>query len=203
MFTLIKRHWLTAIACLLGTAVVAGIWYWAWWAGSRPPVNYVAPHFTVVNKDGQSTDFFKLSGKVRVVYFFKSDPSSIEDMINLQEKLKEKELFGNAALLIPVPLNEDITPALVSEYGFKADLSGWWFLSPKENPYTIASRFFLKGVNHSDKILTTDPIIVEVDRNNWVRRVINGHFAGNATDVEEGTHSKENLMRDIEIMAQE
>ncbi|BCJ86367.1 thioredoxin domain-containing protein [Effusibacillus dendaii] len=205
MVHIIKKHWFTSIVVLLVLAFIGGIYYWVQWATARPPVNNTAPHFQVMNQAGQTADFFDLSHKVRVVYFFNYESSAaVQDMIHLQQTLKQKGLFGKDVVLVPVPLDKRLSPDLISEYQttYKADLSGWWF--PKGDSAKISSGFGLK-LNHSGQIDTQgrDYTIVETDRNNIVRRVINGSFRGNALDVEEGSHGENSLLQDINFLAKE
>lgn len=201
MAEMIRKHGLNAIIVILILALAGSMYYWIWWAESRPPVNNAAPHFEVVNQTGETADFFKLNGKVRLVYFFKNTSSAVQDMVNLQQTLKSKGIALSDVLFIPVMLNKESITDQINSFKSKTDLTNWWF--PEADSSQIVSLFRLKEQQPGTPYQTGDYIIVETDKSDWMRRIINGSFQGNAFNIEDGSHDKASLLQDINIMLEE
>lgn len=127
-----KWSWILLLIC----AVLAGYLLWDAYAKPKLPVIRPVADFSMENVDGSTVTLEDTNGKVRLFYFFFSNcpdvcPITTFRLSQVQDILKEKDLFGQDASIVSVTFDpERDTLDSLQAFGdkFKADYSGWYFL---------------------------------------------------------------------------
>ncbi|MFC4769594.1 SCO family protein [Effusibacillus consociatus] len=136
-----------------------------------------APEFALKDLNGKDVKFSDSNGKVRLVYFFYAScddvcPITTKQMEDVQEKLKEKGIFGKDVQFVSITVDpkrdtENVLKAYANK--FNADPSGWTFLRGDEKEtQQIADKFGGHVEKDTDgKFLHSDRLFL-VDRNGSV-----------------------------------
>jgi protein SCO1/2 len=97
----------------------------------------IAPDFTLVNQDGRAVSLRQLRGKIVLMNFIYTHctdicPLAEAKLAKVQDDLKARGWFGTRAVFISMTFDpRRDTPAVLKTYSkrFRADLSGWQFLT--------------------------------------------------------------------------
>lgn len=185
-----KWTWMLLGAALLLSAYLA-ISTFAFGEEEELPVISEVEDFSFENVDGSTVNLSDTEGKVRLVYFFFSScpdvcPVSTFVLSQVQERLKERGLFGTDASLVSIsfdPAND--TREKLREFSgrFKADYSGWYFLrGDQEQVRKLAEQSFkvmIAGTTPDD--FAHADLIGLVDRDNRLRALYNPGDTENIT----------------------
>ncbi|WP_461479719.1 SCO family protein [Paenibacillus sp. PvR148] len=161
------------IALVVLVLITAGLFYMMWKQQSKLPSYGKVPDFTLQNINGSTFNFQESNGKVRLVYLFFSSctdvcPITTHQMSKIQNKLKEKGLFGNEVQFISISVDpKRDTTEVLKNYGdkFGVDWSGWIFLrGEEEKQLEKVSLGFQSGLvklneeefMHSDSLILVD-----------------------------------------------
>ena len=167
---------------------------------SKLPSFGEAPDFELTDINDNTVRFKDLDGKVRMVYFFYASctdvcPITTQQMVQIQNKLKEKGLFGKDIQFISISVDpERDTPSVLEEFGdrFGVDWDRWIFLRGEtEEQIEQISYGFKAGLVklNNDEFMHSDRLFL-VDRSGMIRKMDADH------DVEE-------LVKDIQALLKE
>ena len=105
--SVVRKYWFPIVAGVLVLAFAIGISYWFWWGYTRLPNIMRAPDATLQTLDGKEVSIHDTQGKVRVVEFYYANcpdicPLTTANMVQVQNRLKEKGLFGKDVEFISI-----------------------------------------------------------------------------------------------------
>ncbi|WP_244863858.1 SCO family protein [Paenibacillus cisolokensis] len=109
--------------------------------GEKLEVLQKAPDFELTSIDGEQVSLQNTNGKVRIVYFYFAScpdvcPPTTFMLSQVQDQLKEKNLFGEKALLISITFDpERDTPEAIRNFADKvhADYTSWKFCGARRS----------------------------------------------------------------------
>ncbi|KEO82290.1 SCO family protein [Tumebacillus flagellatus] len=171
----------TLILVLL--ALAGGSW-WYWHSEQQKlPTVMPAPDFTLQNIDGGQTSLYGERGKVRLVEFFFANcpdicPLTTSNMANVQDQLKQKDLFGKQVEFLSISFDpERDTDQVLREYAdrMRMDRSGWKVLRGTEaqtSQVADAYGVYLEKQADGSWVHSTRSLYL-VDADNQIRKVYN------------------------------
>jgi len=145
----VKKHWFPVLAGILVLAIIVVIGY-PYMQKSQIPVIKALNDFTLDNIDGTKYTFSESAGKVRLVEFIFTNcpdicPATTYNMSQLQEQLKEKNLFGDKVEFVTITFDPEFdTAEVLQAYAekFHADQSGWKFLRGDDKAIEAVTKDF-------------------------------------------------------------
>lgn len=152
--------------------------------GEKLEVLQKAPDFELTSIDGEQVSLQNTNGKVRIVYFYFAScpdvcPPTTFMLSQVQDQLKEKNLFGEKALLISITFDpERDTPEAIRNFADKvhADYTSWKFLRGEEEPTIALAKEFGVGVFKDEKgQFSHFNVITLVDKEGQIRKWYNGN----------------------------
>jgi protein SCO1/2 len=194
---------LNGLIAVLVIALVAGIAYWFWSGYTKLPILNRAPEFTLQNLEGQPVSLTDYNGKVRLVEFIFTNcpdicPVTTAKMVNIQNELKEKGLFGEKVQFVSVTFDpERDTPEVLQKHAdaMGIDQSGWVLLrGTEEETHKVVNDFgaFVEEQPDGTFVHATRSLYL-VDGKNNIRRV---YYMGDEMPTEE-------VLEDIVKLAKE
>lgn len=178
--TLLKKYkwtWVLLAICV----VLAGYLLWDSFAKPKLPVIRPIADFSMENVDGNTVSLEDTNGKVRLFYFFFSNcpdvcPVSTFRLSQVQDILKEKKSFGKDSAIISITFDpERDTREALQAFGdkFRADYSGWYFLSgDQQKTMDLAMNSFKILINQDqDGNFVHMDLIGLVDRDGNLRQI--------------------------------
>ncbi|WP_239619235.1 SCO family protein [Cohnella mopanensis] len=170
---------------------------------SALPVVKSAPDFVLQDWDGQSVNASSNKGKVVLMEFMFTScpdicPLTTYKMVQLQEQLKQKGLFGNQVQFVAVTFDpENDTPEVLRKYAQRLNMdgSGWRILrGDEEQTKKIAADYGIMVQNLGEgQFVHTVTSLQLIDSEQRIRKVY---------EMGEGMKSEE-IMKDIASLLSE
>lgn len=155
------------------------------------PVLQEGTDFSFTDTSGNEVTLQNTNGKVRLLYFFFANcpdvcPPTTAVLSQVQDELKEQNLFGNKVEFLSVSIDptHDTTEVLLDFADtFDADLSGWKFLRGEEaETHEIAKKYGILAMKDKDGNFSHSNVVVLLDKNGDIREWISGmDFIGQGT----------------------
>jgi len=203
---MIRKYGLTALIVILSLTLVAGLVFWFWWGQSRLDYISKAPDFTLQNVEGQPVSLDGTAGKIRVVEFMFATcpdicPMTTAKLVQIQEKLKNKDLFGTDVQFIAITFNpEQDTADVLKNYarGMKMDMSGWELLrGTPEETQQVLDGFGVYAEKQADgQFAHGTRSLFLIDRKNNIRKI---YTMGDEMPTNEVYDDIMNLKNDINL----
>ncbi|MCX7569660.1 SCO family protein [Tumebacillus sp. DT12] len=199
----LRRAWFPVTAGLLALILIGGLVYWFWWGYTRLPISDRAPDVQLQTLNGEQVSFHEHAGKVRLVEFYYAKcpdicPVTTANMVQIQNRLKEKGLFGTEVEFVSItfdPTND--TPDVIREYANRLgiDPSGWLLLTgTEEQTKKAAEDFGVYVQKEADGTFTHSVTSLQlVDEKNNIRKT---YKMGEGMPVEEVYSDIMNLLND-------
>jgi len=167
---------------------------------SKLPILLAAPDFNLEHVDGSKVSLTNTNGKVRLVYFYFSNCPDVcgpttHIISKVQERLKEKNVFGNKSLLLSITFDPARdTPERLIEFSsaYGADQTGWLFLRGDEKTTMKLSDAYGTPVSKAGEDYIHYNFIYLVDNNGNIRKKYNAAQAD--VDFREIAEDMEKLM---------
>lgn len=196
----IKKFNLTIVLPLFVVISAVALYMLFGGSTSKLPSLGEAPDFELTDINDNLVRFQELDGKVRMVYFLFASctdvcPITTHQMVQIQDKLKEKNLFGKDLQFISITVDtERDTPSVLKEYGdrFGVDWDGWSFLRGENDQQIeqIALGYKAGVYNLGDGEFIHSDRLFLVDRSGEIRKM-------------DGEHNIDELVKDIQSLLKE
>lgn len=164
-------------AILLSMLLLLGLLiYWLFPKQKELPVLKSVSEFEMSNAHDGNYRFDK--GEIKLVSFFYTNcpdicPMTMDDLTELQEQLKDENIFASEAELISITLDPDFDDEkVIQKYAdaFNADLSGWnWLRATPEETKQVANEFQMIYKKIENNITVHNTTMYLVDEENRIR----------------------------------
>ncbi|MFC4770022.1 SCO family protein [Effusibacillus consociatus] len=175
------KYAVNSFIIILIIAFIGGLSYWIWWGKTRLPVIDRAPNWTLENVNGGYESSQALGNKVKLVEFIFVNcpdvcPTTTHNMVSLQEKLKQKNLFGSDVQFVAIsfdPVRD--TREVLKNYGnnLKVDWNGWtMYRGTEEETQKVLKDFKIFAEKQPDgSYVHPTKALFLIDRNNNIRKI--------------------------------
>ncbi|ASS74099.1 SCO family protein [Tumebacillus algifaecis] len=187
-----NNQWVNGLIILLILAFLGGVGYWFWSGYTKLPILNRAPDFTLQNLAGQDVNFTDYNGKVRLVEFIYTNcpdicPITTAKMVNVQDDLKKKDLFGSKIQFVSVTFDPEFdTPEVLQKHAeaMGIDQSGWVLLrGTEEETQQVVESYGNFAEKQSDgTFIHATRSLYLVDAKNNVRKV---YYMGDEMPIDE------------------
>ncbi|QOR67618.1 SCO family protein [Cytobacillus suaedae] len=185
-----KKTKVSLLILLVGAIIFLG--YMLWVINQRLPIiNQVqdVQFESVLNKN-----FSFQNDKVKVVGFIYTKcpdicPMTMQDLIKLQARLKEEQLFGLNVQIITITLDPEFDTSIVLRNyasNFNIDSAGWFILRESESETRkIANEFQMNYKKNEAGFIAHTTKLYIVDTKNRIRSTHDMNIGGKEVEIEE------------------